>query len=138
MSLGRGISNAQQNRNPGRRCRENRSPSRTRRRITDLGVKTRSQKRRDLKQSFFDWFNTTGALLIRPVRRTRSQALKELGFDVSPKSISYGLYLGDKHMYERERAPSIRDGSLEEQTKLYAGFHRIILKETGIMRPTAR
>jgi len=32
----------------------------------------------------------------------------------------------------RECAPSHRERSQEEQTKLYAGFHRIILKETGI------
>ncbi|MGP8079364.1 MAG: HAD family hydrolase, partial [Dehalococcoidales bacterium] len=61
-----------------------------------------------------------------------SQALKELGFDVSPKSISYGLYLADKHLYEENSRLPIRQRSQEEQTKLYAGFHRIILKETGI------
>jgi putative hydrolase of the HAD superfamily len=35
-------------------------------------------------------------------------------------------------MYEENARRPIRDRSREEQTKLYAGFHRIILKETGI------
>ena len=84
-----------------------------------------------IKAVFFDWFNTL-AHYYPPREELESQALKELGFDVSPKSISYGLYLGDKHMYEENARRPIRDRSREEQTKLYAGFHRIILKETGI------
>ena len=84
-----------------------------------------------IKAVFFDWFNTL-AHYYPPREELESQALKELGFDVSPKSISYGLYLGDKHMYEENARRPIRERSQEEQTKLYAGFHRIILKETGI------
>jgi putative hydrolase of the HAD superfamily len=84
-----------------------------------------------IKAIFFDWFNTL-AHYYPPREELESQALKELGFDVSPKSISYGLYLGDKHMYEENARRPIRDRSQDEQTKLYADFHRIILKETGI------
>jgi HAD superfamily hydrolase (TIGR01549 family) len=84
-----------------------------------------------IKAIFFDWFNTL-AHYYPPREELESQALKELGFDVSPKSISYGLYLGDKHMYEENARLPIRLRSQEEQTKLYAEFHRIILKETGI------
>ena len=84
-----------------------------------------------IKAIFFDWFNTL-AHYHPPREELESQALKELGFDVSPKSISYGLYLGDKHMYEENARRPIRDRSQDEQTKLYADFHRIILKETGI------
>ena len=84
-----------------------------------------------IKAIFFDWFNTL-AHYHPPREELESQALKELGFNVSPKSISYGLYLGDKHLYEENARLPIRQRSQEEQTKLYAGFHRIILKETGI------
>ena len=42
------------------------------------------------------------------------------------------MYLGDKHLYEENARLPIRQRSQEEQTKLYTGFHRIILKETGI------
>jgi putative hydrolase of the HAD superfamily len=84
-----------------------------------------------IKAIFFDWFNTL-AHYYPPREELESQALKELGFNVSPKSISFGLYLGDKHLYEENARLPIRLRSQEEQTKLYAGFHRIILKETGI------
>lgn len=84
-----------------------------------------------IKAIFFDWFNTL-AHYHPPREELESQALKELGFDVSPKSISYGLYLADKLMYEENARLPIRQRSQEEQTKLYTGFHRIILKETGI------
>jgi putative hydrolase of the HAD superfamily len=84
-----------------------------------------------IKAIFFDWFNTL-AHYHPPREELESQALKELGFDVSPKSISYGLYLGDKHLYEENARLPIRQRSQEEQTKLYTDFHRIILKETGI------
>jgi putative hydrolase of the HAD superfamily len=84
-----------------------------------------------IKAIFFDWFNTL-AHYYPPREELESQALKELGFDVSPKSISYGLYLGDKHMYEENARRPIRERNQGEQTKLYTDFHRIILKETGI------
>jgi HAD superfamily hydrolase (TIGR01549 family) len=84
-----------------------------------------------IKAVFFDWFNTL-AHYYPPREELESQALKELGFDVSPKSISYGLYLADKHLYEENARRPLRLRSKEEQTELYAGFHRIILKETGI------
>jgi putative hydrolase of the HAD superfamily len=84
-----------------------------------------------IKAIFFDWFNTL-AHYYPPREELESQALKELGFDVSPKSISYGLYLADKHLYEENARRPLRLRSKEEQTELYAGFHRIILKETGI------
>jgi putative hydrolase of the HAD superfamily len=84
-----------------------------------------------IKAVFFDWFNTL-AHYYPPREELESQALKELGFDVSAKSISYGLYLADKHMYEENARLPLRLRSKEEQTELYAGFHRIILKENGI------
>ena len=87
-----------------------------------------------IKAVFFDWFNTL-AHYYPPREELESQALKELGFDVSPKSISYGLYLADKHLYEENARRPLRLRSKEEQTELYAGFHRIILKETGINAP---
>ena len=84
-----------------------------------------------IKAIFFDWFNTL-AHYYPPREELESQALKELGFDISPKSISYGLYLADKHLYEENARLPIRQRSQEEQTKLYTGFQRIILKESGI------
>jgi len=84
-----------------------------------------------IKAIFFDWFNTL-AHYYPPREELESQALKELGFNVSPKSISYGLYLGDKPLYEENARLPIRFEKPGRTTKLYAGFHRIILKETGI------
>ena len=84
-----------------------------------------------IKAIFFDWFNTL-AHYYPPREELESQALKELGFNVSPKSLSYGLYLADKHFFEENARLSIRLRSQEEQNKLYTTFHRIILKEAGI------
>ncbi len=84
-----------------------------------------------IKAIFFDWFNTL-AHYSPPREELESQALKELGFDISPKDLSYGLYLGDKHLYEENARLPIRQRSREEQTKIYAMFQRIILKEKGI------
>ena len=84
-----------------------------------------------IKAIFFDWFNTL-AHYYPPREEFESQALKELGFDVSPKAISPGLYLADKNYYEENVRLPIRQRSREEQTKIYTGYHRIILKEAGI------
>ena len=84
-----------------------------------------------IKAIFFDWFNTL-AHYYPPREELESQALKELGFDVSPKALSPGLYLADKHLYEENARLPIRQRIREEQTKLYTRFHRIILKEAGI------
>ena len=84
-----------------------------------------------IKAIFFDWFNTL-AHYYPPREELQSQALKELGFNISPKDLSYGLYLGDKHMYEENTRLPIRLRSAAEQTKLQTTFQRIILKEAGI------
>jgi FMN phosphatase YigB (HAD superfamily) len=84
-----------------------------------------------IKAIFFDWFNTL-AHYQPPREELESQALKELGFAVSPKDLSPGVYLGDKYLYEENARIPIRQRSREEQNKLYTRFHRIILKEAGI------
>ena len=84
-----------------------------------------------IKAIFFDWFNTL-AHYYPPREELESQALKELGFDVSPKALGPGLYLADKYLYEENARLPIRQRSREEQTRLYTRFHRIILKEAGI------
>jgi len=84
-----------------------------------------------IKAVFFDWFNTL-AHFYPPREELESQALKELGFIVSPKDLSYGLYLGDKFMYEENARLPIRQRSAVEQTRIHTAFQRIILKEAGI------
>jgi HAD superfamily hydrolase (TIGR01549 family) len=84
-----------------------------------------------IKAIFFDWFNTL-AHYYPPREELESQALKELGFDISPKDLSYGMYLGDKLMYEENACTPIRQRSREEQTQLYTRFHRTVLKEANI------
>ena len=84
-----------------------------------------------IKAIFFDWFNTL-AHYQPPREELESQALKELGFAVSPKALNPGVYLGDKYLYEENARIPIRQRSREEQNKLYTRFHRIILKDVGI------
>jgi len=69
-----------------------------------------------IKAIFFDWFNTL-AHYYPPREELESQALKELGFNISPKALSYGLYLGDKHMYEENTRLPIRLRSAAEQNQ---------------------
>ena len=84
-----------------------------------------------IKAIFFDWFNTL-AHYYPPREELESQALKELGFDISPKDLSYGMYLGDKLIYEENARIPIRQRSREEQTQLYTRFHRTVLKEANL------
>jgi HAD superfamily hydrolase (TIGR01549 family) len=84
-----------------------------------------------IKAIFFDWFNTL-AHYQPPREELESQALNELGFAVSPKALSPGVYLADKYLYEENALLPIRQRSREEQNKLYTRFHRIILTEAGI------
>jgi putative hydrolase of the HAD superfamily len=84
-----------------------------------------------IKAIFFDWFNTL-AHYYPPREELESQALKELGFDVSPKVLNHCIYLADKNFYEENVRLPIRQRSREEQAKVYSGFQRIILKEAGI------
>ena len=84
-----------------------------------------------IKAIFFDWLNTL-AHYHPPREELESQALKELGFAVSPKALSPGVYLGDKYLYEENARLPIRQRNREEQNKLYTRFHHIILKEAGI------
>ena len=84
-----------------------------------------------IRAIFFDWFNTL-AHYYPPREELESQALKELGFDISPKDLSYGMYLGDKLMYEENARIPIRQRSREEQTQLYTRFHRTVLKEANL------
>ena len=74
-----------------------------------------------IKAIFFDWFNTL-AHYYPPREELESQALKELGFDVSPKVHQLRPLSGDKHMYEENARLPIRQRSQEEQTQ---ALHRV-------------
>jgi putative hydrolase of the HAD superfamily len=84
-----------------------------------------------IKAVFFDWFNTL-AHYHPPREELESQALKELGFNVSLRVISQGLYLADKNYYEENARFPIRQRSREEQAAIYAGYQVTVLKEAGI------
>ena len=69
-----------------------------------------------IKAIFFDWFNTL-ADYYPPREELESQALKELGFDISPKSISYGLYLAISIFTKKMRAsPSGKEARKNRQS----------------------
>jgi HAD superfamily hydrolase (TIGR01549 family) len=84
-----------------------------------------------IKAVFFDWFNTL-AHYYPPREQLESQALKELGFVVSPQVISRGLYLADKNYYEENARLPVRERSREEQAKVYADYQKTVLSEVGI------
>ena len=84
-----------------------------------------------IKAIFFDWFNTL-AHYYPPREELESQALKELGFAVSPKALS-PVFIWAISIYTKKMRvfPSGRE-TAKSRTKLYTRFHRIILKEAGI------
>lgn len=84
-----------------------------------------------IKAVFFDWFNTI-AHYYPPREELESQALKELGFVISPQVISRGLYLADKNYYEENARLPVRQRNRALQMKIFTDFQRIVLEEAGI------
>ncbi len=84
-----------------------------------------------IKAVFFDWFNTLA--YYSPLREElESQALKELGFNISPKAIIPYLYLADKEYTKENVHLPIRRRKQEEQMRVYANYHRTIMEGIGI------
>ena len=84
-----------------------------------------------IKAVFFDWFNTL-AQYHPPREELQSQALREVGINISPQKIVPGLLIADRDYFEENAASPIRQRSPEEQAKIYARYQQTILTEAGI------
>lgn len=84
-----------------------------------------------IKAVFFDWFNTL-ALYHPPREELQSQALREVGINISPQKIIPGLLMADKGYFEENAISPIRQRSPEEQAKIYARYQQTILTEAGV------
>jgi len=84
-----------------------------------------------IKAVFFDWFNTL-ALYHPPREELQSQALREVGINVSPQKIIPGLLMADKEYFEENAISPIRQRSPDEQTKIYARYQQTILAEARV------
>lgn len=84
-----------------------------------------------IKAVFFDWFNTL-ALYHPPREELQSQALREVGINISPQKIIPGILIADKDYFEENAISPIRQRSSEEQAKIYARYQQTILAEAGV------
>jgi FMN phosphatase YigB (HAD superfamily) len=87
-----------------------------------------------IKTVFFDWFNTL-ALYSPPREELQSQALREVGIDISPEKIRPALLIADKNFFEEYATSPIPNRSPEEQAKIYARYQQTILTESGVSVP---
>ena len=87
-----------------------------------------------IKAVFFDWFNTL-AHYEPPREELESQALAELGINVSPSEVRHGLLIADRDYYEENTLSPVRERSPEEQAKVYIRYQNTVLTEAGINAP---
>lgn len=84
-----------------------------------------------IKAIFFDWFNTL-ALYHPPREELQSQALREVGINISPDKIMPGILIADKDYFEENATFPIRQRSPEEQAKIHARYQQTVLTEAGV------
>jgi putative hydrolase of the HAD superfamily len=84
-----------------------------------------------IRAVFFDWFNTL-AHYEPPREDLESQALKEVGIDVSPRDLRRGLLVADRDYFEENISSPVRERSPEEQAKVYIRYQKTVLAEAGV------
>jgi len=84
-----------------------------------------------VKAVFFDWFNTL-AYYDPPREKLQSQALRELGIEVSPETILPALLKADRYFFEENVNSPISKRNPEEQVEFYARYEGMILTEAGV------
>jgi FMN phosphatase YigB (HAD superfamily) len=84
-----------------------------------------------IRAVFFDWFNTL-AHYEPPREDLESQALKEVGIDVSPRDLRRGLLVADRDYFEENISSPVRERSPEEQAKVYVRYQKTVLAEAGV------
>jgi len=87
-----------------------------------------------IKAVFFDWFNTL-ANYEPPREKLQSQALQELGINVSPQELLPGLLAADSDYFEENAAFPIRQRSPEEQAKTWNRYQTTVLTRAGVDVP---
>ena len=88
-----------------------------------------------IKAVFFDWSNTL-VRYIPPREELQSQALRELGINISPQKITLGLSIADRYLFQESAASPIRLRSPAEQAKVYTHYQQMVLTEVGANIPT--
>ncbi|MBI2849968.1 MAG: HAD-IA family hydrolase [Chloroflexi bacterium] len=87
-----------------------------------------------IKAVFFDWSNTLARYV--PTReQLQSQALHELGLNISPQQIAPGLARADRFLFEETISSSVRQRSPAEQASINTCYQQIVLGEAGIDIP---
>jgi putative hydrolase of the HAD superfamily len=87
-----------------------------------------------VKAVFFDWFNTL-AHYEPPREELESQALKEVGINLSPEDVRRGLMVADRYYFEENAISPVRERSPEEQAKVYIRYQKTVLAEAGVGAP---
>jgi len=83
---------------------------------------------------FFDWFGTL-AHYDPPREQLQSQALKELGFEVSAGDLRRSLVESDREFYAESAAVSSRDMTREDRQAMYIRHQERILARAGVPVP---
>lgn len=87
-----------------------------------------------IRAVFLDWSNTLARYV--PTReQLQSQALRELGFNVSPQQIAPGLARADRFLFEETAASPVRQRTPAEQAKVYTHYQQMVLGEVGVTLP---
>ena len=86
------------------------------------------------KAIFFDWFNTL-ARFEPPRQELYSQAFRQFGIELPPKTIMQGILTADRYYFEENSKSPVGKRSPEEQTKVYLHYPNAILTEAGIKAP---
>jgi putative hydrolase of the HAD superfamily len=84
-----------------------------------------------IKAVFFDWFGTL-AHYHPPREQLLSQALQELGLNVSPDDIKPALMVADREFYEENAAASWQDMTDEERGKMFLRQQQRMLERAGV------
>ncbi len=87
-----------------------------------------------IRAVFFDWSNTI-ARYIPSREELQSQALRELGINISPQQIIPGLSGADKYLFQESATSPIRLRSLREQAAVFARYEQMVLTEVGANIP---
>lgn len=87
-----------------------------------------------IKAVFFDWFNTLAHY--EPSREElQSHVLEEFGIHASPQQITRGMMAADRDYFAENAVSPVRKRSPEEQAKIYIGYQKTMLTESGVDIP---
>ena len=87
-----------------------------------------------IKAIFFDWSGTLARYLPRR-EELQSQALKELGYTVSPADVAPGLAVADRYLIREVATRSMGLRTPADQAKVYTHYQQLVFDKIGVNLP---